>query len=85
MASIILEMARFRIGSHLEIHARISNLFNRRYSTAAQLGPLGFNPEGIFQARPFGVNDDGEYPLQHSTFLAPGAPRGIWGGVRLRL
>ena len=77
--------ARFRIGSHLEIHARISNLFNRRYSTAAQLGPLGFNPEGIFQARPFGVNDDGEYPLQHSTFLAPGAPRGIWGGVRLRL
>ena len=76
---------RFSIGRHIEPYTRISNLFNRRYSTAAQLGPRAFNPEGVFEARPFAVNDDGEYPLRHSTFLAPGAPRGIWGGIRLRL
>ncbi len=76
--------ARWRITRHLELHARVSNLFNQRYSTAAQLGPAGFDANGVFVSRPFAPVDDDEYPLIHSTFLAPGAPRGIWGGVRLR-
>jgi len=25
------------------------------------------------------------YPLRHSTFLVPGAPRPVWTGVRLEL
>ena len=76
--------ARLRITRHLELHARVSNLFNQRYSTAAQLGPAGFDANGVFVSRPFAPVDDDEYPLIHSTFLAPGAPRGVWGGVRLR-
>lgn len=76
--------ARFRLSRHLELYARVSNLFNQRYSTAAQLGPAGFDASGVFVSRPFAPVDDDEYPLIHSTFLAPGAPRGVWGGVRVQ-
>lgn len=76
--------ARLRISRHLELYARVNNLFNQRYSTAALLGPTGFDARGLFVSRPFPAVD-GEYPLIHSTFLAPGAPRGVWGGVRLTL
>ena len=75
---------RFRLSRRLELYARVSNLFNQRYSTAAQLGSAGFDANGVFRSRPFPAVDD-EYPLVHSTFLAPGAPRGLWGGVRLTL
>lgn len=77
--------ARFRVSRRLELHARISNLFNQRYSTGAQLGLTGFDGNGVFQARPLAPVGDGEYPLIHSTFLAPGAPRGIWAGMLIRL
>jgi outer membrane receptor protein involved in Fe transport len=77
--------ASFRISRHLELYARVSNLFNQRYSTVAQLGLTGFDANGLFISRPFPAVDDDEYPLIHSTFLAPGAPRGVWGGIRLRL
>jgi hypothetical protein len=36
-----------------ELHARVSNLFNQRYSTAAQLGPTGFDANGVFQITTF--------------------------------
>ena len=32
---------------------------------------------GNFVARPFGGSGAAGYPLQHSTFYAPGAPRSI--------
>lgn len=54
---------------------KVANLFDRRYSTGAQLGFTGFNPDGSFLARPFPKNAEGEYPLLGSTFYAPGAPR----------
>lgn len=74
--------ARYQFNRHFELFARVNNLFNRRYATAAQLGATGFTANGSFIARPF-APVDGEYPLQHSTFLAPGAPRGAWGGLRV--
>jgi hypothetical protein len=57
-------------------------VFDRRYYTAAQLGPTGFTDTGNFVARPFD-SVDGEFPIRHATFYSPGAPRGVWGGIRL--
>jgi outer membrane receptor protein involved in Fe transport len=75
--------ARYAVSRHVELFVRVNNLLNRRYYTGAQLGSTGFTGEGTFVARPFpAVN--GEYPLQHATFYAAGAPRGAWGGIRLR-
>ena len=61
---------------------RCNNLFDRRYYTAAQLGPLGFTDTGAFIARPF-PPVDGEFPLRHGTLFAPGAPIRMWLGARV--
>ncbi len=63
--------------------AQVNNLFDRRYSTAAQLGPTGFTDTGAFIARPFPAVD-GEFPVQQSTFFAPGAPLRVWVSARFR-
>lgn len=64
----------------------ITNLFDTRYATAAQLGATGFDASGRFVARPFaGPVIDGERPHLSSTFEAPGAPRAVQIGLRLRL
>ncbi|MBC2668495.1 TonB-dependent receptor [Novosphingobium piscinae] len=69
----------------LTLYATVRNLFDARYATAAQLGATAFDAEGRFVARPFaGPVIDGERPRQSSTFLAPGAPRGIEAGLRWR-
>ena len=75
--------ARYELNRHLEMFVRVNNLFDKRYYTAAQLGPTGFTAQGNFIARPFAAVN-GEFPLQHATFLAPGAPRAAWGGIRLK-
>ncbi len=75
--------ARYQLNQHVEFFARVNNLFNRRYYTAAQLGPTGFTADGNFIARPFAAVN-GEFPLVQATFYAPGAPIGIWGGIRLK-
>lgn len=66
---------RYQATARLRLGARINNVLDTRYSTAAQLGPTAFTAAGAFQARPFGRNADGSYSVQSSTFLAPGAPR----------
>ncbi len=74
--------ARYRIHSRVELYIQANNLFDRRYFTAAQLGPTGFTGTGNFIARPFPAID-GEFPVQQATFYAPGAPRAAWAGVRV--
>lgn len=69
----------------LKLFAQIQNLFDRQYATAAQLGPTGFDANGNFVARPFATDANGDRPLRHSTFFAPGAPRSIVVGVRYAL
>jgi outer membrane receptor protein involved in Fe transport len=70
----------------LTIFAQLNNAFDRKYYTASQLGPTGFNAMGEFVARPFsGPIVDGERPLLGTTFLAPGAPRAYWVGARYTL
>lgn len=65
------------------VFAYLNNVFDRRYASAAQLGPMGLSASGNFQARPFPANANGDFPLQSSSFLAPGAPRSLWLGARL--
>ncbi|MCE1181722.1 MAG: TonB-dependent receptor, partial [Rhodocyclales bacterium] len=65
--------AEAKLGGGWQAFAKINNLFDRRYATA---GALAENPfvGGVFQADP---NN-----WQRESFLAPGAPRAAWVGVR---
>ena len=69
--------ASYRVAPQWQLTAQINNVFDTRYETAAQLGATGFDANGNFLARPFGGSGAAGYPLQHSTFYAPGAPRAI--------
>ena len=79
--------AVFELGSRYQIHrqfqvfVQVNNLFDRKYYTAAQLGPTGFTNAGNFIARPFPAVGS-EFPVQHATFYAPGAPRAAWAGLK---
>jgi len=73
--------AQYKADKQLKFFAQINNLFNRHYNTAAQLGPTGFTANGNFIARPFPAIA-GDFPVQQSTFYAPGAPRTAWIGLR---
>ena len=75
--------ARYQVHRSAELFMQINNLFDRQYYSAAQLGPTGFTSSGSYIARPFPAVD-GEFPVQQTTFFAPGAPRGVWGGIRFR-
>jgi outer membrane receptor protein involved in Fe transport len=76
--------ARYQLQKRLQLFAQIHNLFDHHYYTAAQLGPTGFTNQGTFIARPFPANAAGDFPLVHATFYAPGAPIGVWGGIRFK-
>ncbi len=75
--------ARYQIHPRVQLFAQVTNLLDRRYYSGAQLGSTGFTATGAFIARPFPAVA-GEFPLQHATFFAPGAPRGAWAGLRFR-
>ena len=61
---------------------QVNNVFDRKYSSAAQLGATAFDASGNFVARPNPVNANGDYPRQNSTFYSPGAPRSFRVGVK---
>lgn len=75
---------KYRATQRLSFFAQVNNLFDRKYSTAAQLGPTGFAANGNFVARPFNptLAGGGDNSTLSSTFYAPGAPRTMWAGVR---
>jgi outer membrane receptor protein involved in Fe transport len=72
----------YRPTPKLKFFALVSNLFDRRYNTAAQLGATAFDANGNVLAQPFPANSAGDRPLQYSTFYAPGAPRAFVVGLR---
>jgi outer membrane receptor protein involved in Fe transport len=75
--------AHYQIRRWIQVFGQINNLLDHRYYTAAQLASTGFSANGNFIARPFpAVN--GNFPVVHATFYAPGAPIGAWGGIRFR-
>ncbi len=75
--------AHYQVTKRLQAFVQIDNVLNHRYYTAAQLGPSPFGNAGNFVARPF-LAVDGDFPIRTSTFFAPGAPIGAWGGLRFR-
>jgi outer membrane receptor protein involved in Fe transport len=75
--------AGYRLTPWMHVIAQVTNLFNRTYYTAGQLGPLGFTDTGAFVARPLPAIG-GEFPVRQSTFYAPGAPTRAWLGTRFR-
>ena len=76
--------ARYQVTSRIGLLLQINNLFDRQYSTAAQLGTNAFTNTNTFVARPF-PPVGGAFPLSHGTFLAPGAPVAFWVGTRITL
>ena len=75
--------AHYQVRKQVQFFVQINNLLNHRYYTAAQLGPSPFDNAGNFIGRPFPSVDE-DFPIRTSTFFAPGAPIGAWGGIRFR-
>jgi iron complex outermembrane recepter protein len=67
-------LAEARLADAWTLSLQVSNLFNRRYATAAALAENPFAADGSF-------NIDSE-DWQRETFVGPGAPRAAWLGVR---
>jgi outer membrane receptor protein involved in Fe transport len=74
----------YQLERHVQIFAQFNNVLNHHYYTAAQLGTTPFDNNYNFVGRPFPATPDGDFPLRNSTFFAPGAPFGAWGGLRVR-
>ena len=53
---------------------RVDNVFDKRYATVAALAENPFDAAGAFQP------DSGDW--RRETFVAPGAPRAFWIGLR---
>ncbi|HVW08405.1 MAG TPA: TonB-dependent receptor [Bryobacteraceae bacterium] len=74
--------SHYQVNRHLQMFAQIDNLTDRHYFTAAQLAVTGFTTQGTLMARPFPPDANGDYPLVYSTFLSPGAPITVSGGLK---
>ncbi|HEB77482.1 MAG TPA: TonB-dependent receptor [Methylothermaceae bacterium] len=62
--------AEYRVNRYLQAFIRVDNLFDKRYQT---FGLYGQADEVLGEA------------FDDPRFIGPGAPRGIWGGIRLRI
>jgi iron complex outermembrane recepter protein len=69
----------YRIGESLVLFARISNLLDKEYSSAGRLGVNPFSPSVNGAIGPSGWNYNSS-EWRNSTYVGPGAPRGIWFG-----
>ena len=66
----------YRLNKNLEIFGRVTNALNKDYYTAGFLTQDVYTPNGTLIANPDNwINENA---------VVPGAPREIWGGVRLR-
>lgn len=66
--------AEASLGGGWQVFAKINNVFDKHYATAAALAVNPFDGAGSFQ------NNSAAWG--HETFVAPGAPRSAWAGVR---
>jgi outer membrane receptor protein involved in Fe transport len=75
--AVVSLRSTYRVSKRLELFARLGNLFDKRYATAGFLTSNSFNPNGSLIANP----DD----WTNENAVSPGAPRAVWGGIRVRL
>lgn len=61
---------QYRFNRHVQVFLRVDNLFDKRYKTF-----------GLYGQADDVLGDRFDDP----RFVGPGAPRGIWGGIRLQL
>ncbi|MDB6000770.1 MAG: TonB-dependent receptor [Rhizobacter sp.] len=61
------------LGGGWEVFGKVSNLFDRRYASGGLLAMNAFDPRGNLMA---------PADWRHEQFVAPGAPRALWVGVR---
>ena len=77
--------AEWQPSRSLTAYVQVNNLTDHQYSTASLLGSTPFSTSGAYVARPFATPViDGERPMLHATFVAPGAPRAWLLGLRYR-
>jgi outer membrane receptor protein involved in Fe transport len=76
---------RYSFNPHFELFAEIDNVLNRHYYTAGQLSDTPYDNNGNFIARAFPAYPSGDYPILNTTYLAPGAPFGVFGGLKVTL
>lgn len=62
------------LGRGWQLFGRVDNVFDKRYASAAALAENPFDAAGAFQS------DSGDW--RRETFVAPGAPRAFWLGLR---
>jgi outer membrane receptor protein involved in Fe transport len=65
--------ASWKPSKQWEFYVAVNNVFDRKYETFGALGETVFSPTGIF------TGDAGD-----AVFVAPGAPRNVWAGLRYR-
>ncbi len=75
--------SRYRFGPHYELFAEVNNLLNRHYYTTGQLATSPYNDSGAFAAREFTAYKSGDYPVRNTTFVSPGAPVTVFGGLKV--
>jgi outer membrane receptor protein involved in Fe transport len=68
--------ATYRFDKNFEVFARMSNALNRYYYTAGFLTQNVYYPNGTLNTNPNNWTNE--------NAVVPGAPREIWGGVRVR-
>lgn len=71
--SVVNMFTNYAISKHLQLFARVDNLFNRQYADFGVLGQNFFNGPG----HSFDGNN-----VSNEQFIAPSAPRGAWIGLR---
>lgn len=75
--------ASYQFGEELSIFLRVENLLDTDYVNAGNLGLNAFSESenGARNASGFNHNSN---DWTHSTFVTPGAPRALWGGINLK-
>jgi outer membrane receptor protein involved in Fe transport len=80
--------AHYDVRRNLRLFVQVNNVLDHHYYTAAILGNTPFDNNYNFISRPFPEYTTGpqagNYPLRSSTFFAPGAPIGVWAGLKFR-
>ncbi len=74
--AVVNLQSTYHVSKRFELFARLANLFDKRYATAGFLTSNAFYPNGLLIPNP----DD----WTNENAVSPGAPRAVWGGVRVR-